>query len=519
MKFFKLKAILITSMLVVGVFAAPAQGNPAGLSFINCQISSSKAGWNTLGFPIEKRFNGTLIPTLPRVGKIKAFIIFVDFPNYPGTESVENYSRQFTETTTDYFKWVSYGAIDFDFKYTQEYLRLSKSAESYGIGLWNSGDYLSYYKEGLSLATSKYNLAGFDVVYVVASPQTSRAAITPGPAFITPEYVNGISVPRGSATGGMDSQNQRPFRWLAHETGHLFGFNDLYNIKGGVNGLNNVWDNFGHWDIMSMNWETFALEINAWFRLQAGWLSGENAYCNKSESINMQEVKISKLSAMTGTRASVIRIGEESAIVAEYRTITKYDALNNNAANEGVLVYEVSGNIPTDEAPVKIIRKSAMLVDRQLSAAALKVGELIEHKGLVIALIEMNKEDATLLVGKSSDLASIQSRLLELKAAAALKAKQEAEAKAAEELKTKQDAEAKAAAELKTKQEAVAKAAAELKAKQESEAKAAAELKANQVAAAKAAAAKKTTITCTKGKLTKKVTAIKPKCPSGYKKR
>jgi hypothetical protein len=233
----------------------------------------------------------------------------------------------------------------------------------------------------------------------------------------------------------------------------------------------------------------------------------------------MQEVKISKLSAMTGTRASVIRIGEESAIVAEYRTITKYDALNNNAANEGVLVYEVSGNIPTDEAPVKIIRKSAMLVDRQLSAAALKVGELIEHKGLVIALIEMNKEDATLLVGKSSDLASIQSRLLELKAAAALKAKQEAEAKAAEELKTKQDAEAKAAAELKTKQEAVAKAAAELKAKQESEAKAAAELKANQVAAAKAAAAKKTTITCTKGKLTKKVTAIKPKCPSGYKKR
>jgi hypothetical protein len=38
-------------------------------------------------------------------------------------------------------------------------------------------------------------------------------------------------------------------------------------------------------------------------------------------------------------------------------------------------------------------------------------------------------------------------------------------------------------------------------------------------AAAKAAAAKKTTITCVKGKLTKKVTAVKPKCPSGYKKK
>jgi hypothetical protein len=34
---------------------------------------------------------------------------------------------------------------------------------------------------------------------------------------------------------------------------------------------------------------------------------------------------------------------------------------------------------------------------------------------------------------------------------------------------------------------------------------------------AKAASPKKTTLTCVKGKLTKKVTAVKPKCPSGYK--
>jgi hypothetical protein len=89
----------------------------------------------------------------------------------------------------------------------------------------------------------------------------------------------------------------------------------------------------------------------------------------------------------------------------------------------------------------------------------------------------------------------------------------------AAELKAKQEADVKAAAEIKAKQEAEAKAAAEIKAKQEAEAKAAAEVKAKQEAAAKAAAVKKTTITCTKGKLTKKVTAVKPKCPAGYKKK
>jgi len=55
----------------------------------------------------------------------------------------------------------------------------------------------------------------------------------------------------------------------------------------------------------------------------------------------------------------------------------------------------------------------------------------------------------------------------------------------------------------------------ELKAKQEAEAKAIAD----KLAAAKAAALKKTTITCLKGKSVKKVTAVKPVCPKGYKKK
>ena len=79
-------------------------------------------------------------------------------------------------------------------------------------------------------------------------------------------------------------------------------------------------------------------------------------------------------------------------------------------------------------------------------------------------------------------------------------------ARLASELKAKQEADAKVAAELKTKQEADAEAA-----------RLAAELKTKQEAEAKAAALKRATITCFKGKLTMKVTAVKPKCPTGYK--
>jgi len=88
------------------------------------------------------------------------------------------------------------------------------------------------------------------------------------------------------------------------------------------------------------------------------------------------------------------------------------------------------------------------------------------------------------------------------------------EEKAAAELKVKLDAEAKASAELK--------AAQDLRAKEEAE-KVALELKAKQDAEAQEALKKvipkKITITCIKGKTIKKVTALKPVCPKGYKKK
>jgi hypothetical protein len=80
----------------------------------------------------------------------------------------------------------------------------------------------------------------------------------------------------------------------------------------------------------------------------------------------------------------------------------------------------------------------------------------------------------------------------------------------------------KAAADKAAADKAAAdKAAAEVRAAADkfladAKAEAAAILAAAQL---KAAAQKKTTITCVKGKLTKKVTAVKPKCPTGYKKK
>ena len=226
--------------------------------------------------------------------------------------------------------------------------------------------------------------------------------------------------------------------------------------------------------------------------------------------------------------------------------------LDSNDSLEYQNIIDVSSPLSTAS---KLMPKDSILLSEAKLAAELKAKQEAESKAAAdkaVADLKARQEaDAKIAADKAAaELKAKQDA--ESKAAADLKAKQEAEAKAAADLKAKQDADAKAAADkaaadLKAKQDADAKAAAELKAKQEADAKAAAdkaaadakiaadkvladakaaaELKAKQeadakaAAAAKAAALKKTTITCIKGKITKKVTTVKPVCPVGYKKK
>ena len=218
------------------------------------------------------------------------------------------------------------------------------------------------------------------------------------------------------------------------------------------------------------------------------------------------------------------------------------------AAAEKVLADAAIAKTAADKAAAdKVIADAAAKVAADKAAAEKLIADAAAAKAAAdkaiadaaVAKAAADKAAADKLIAD----AKIQAEkiLADAKAAAELKAKQDADAKAAAELKAKQDADAKAAIEKAVADAIAAKVAADLKAKQEADAKAAAdtlisnqliadaEAKAAQIlldakakseAAAKAAAAKKmTTITCIKGKLTKKVTAIKPLCPTGYKKK
>ena len=189
-----------------------------------------------------------------------------------------------------------------------------------------------------------------------------------------------------------------------------------------------------------------------------------------------------------------------TALAVEFRAESEIDFLKGN---DGLLVYLIDMKVAGLKGPISIQPSEQDLVlnprddVERYSTAPLSTGQSVRVKDLVIVADAVGKDQASFRVLTKAEFLI----------------KQEADAKATAEIKAKQDAEARATAELKSKQEAEAKQEAD---------RLAAELKAKQEAVAKAkvdAAKKKTTITCVKGKQSKKVTAVSPKCPKGYKKK
>ena len=214
------------------------------------------------------------------------------------------------------------------------------------------------------------------------------------------------------------------------------------------------------------------------------------------------------------TNGSSLSLADEQAVNSLKFNASGYSYLPNNSLNKGYAIIKipldwVACKFPTsdfsfgEKFDVKVATTDGSNIAQNPTSKAVLTGRTLEvtvenfHFARTEILIET---DATAAAARKN-----------AKAQAEIDAKARAEAEA----KAKLEAEAKAKAEA----EARAKEEAETKAKAEAEAEAKAKAEAAAAAAAAKSASKKITITCVKGKKEKKVTAAKPKCPAGFKKK
>ena len=212
-----------------------------------------------------------------------------------------------------------------------------------------------------------------------------------------------------------------------------------------------------------------------------------------------------KTASPTDTTSAAIDAANKAADAAAAELRAKQEAVAKAAADLKAQ-QEADAKAAADkaEADLKAKQEADAKAAADLKAAAAKVAAELKAAAEKIAA---DKSVAELKAAAEKAAAELKAKIAADKAAADLKA---AADKAAAELKAVAE---KSAADLKA---AADKAAAE---KVLADAKASAAKILADAKAKAAAALKKTTITCVKGKLTKKVTAVKPVCPKGYTKK
>ena len=483
MYFWHMRRVGIAILLLIGVTVHPISMSNAE-SAENCRIKSSERQTVSLGFPVATE-------RLAGMSKPKILVIpfkLKDNPNYSLAEIKKNY-----EVAASNIASFSLGKSSPEFvflppvttEFTSETMNTLKSNQNIGnqrqdesISTWG------FVRKFVADNDSTIDFTDIKGVILETSSLIRSSEIAEAMMMSSAKrgsYFRPIETKEGEIYNASLIFNNPFSSTITHEVMHLYGLTDLYGTNNGPGSLS----------LMASN-ELSLLSYEKWV---LGWLPDSEVQCLTIEPKNaITEVVFDNTKS---DQLFVIKTPGDSHYIVEtsaQKTSKKlaFYSLNNEARPPINLFPSAKSVLPgVDVKDFNVISTEVVSPNYKLLVSDITTSSLTLH--LVPDTLTKSNEYSSLVKAAEERKAKYQALASEKeREAQALKAKVEADAKAAAELKARQDAEL-----------AASKAAEELRAKQEAE--------------AQAAALKKTTITCIKGKLTKKVTAVKPKCPSGYK--
>lgn len=472
-----------------------------------CRIKASERQTLSLGFPVRAE-------RLVNVAKPRVLVIPFQLKDHPGFAFSQQDVLDYTEASRNILA-LSKGKANIEIVIAQTFKSefsietMNTLKKNQTIGYVNQDESISTYgfmRRFISTVDPLIDFTSFDAVIFDGSIRQLPSPSDIAEAFLLyndprNNFVRPIQTNEKTISNVILLSNHNTIATITHEILHLFGLTDLYGSGTGPNELSLMASN----EITLTSYEKWVL----------GWLSDTDVQCLSNPSLNsiaefkFDAVKSDQLLIIPDSAGNHLMI--ESSKVRGSKRLAFYSLKDEKRPPMEFFPVQQPGNTGRIGLAIDDInsigdqiispRYSLIVSDLTQETVTLKLAP-----NSLVGSPQFNDMLRQIAESKSQAQSNLR-RITEERAAAEVKAKQEAEAKVVAELKAKQEAEAKIGMELKAKQEAEAKVALELKAKLEADAK----------AAAKATTTKKITIICAKGKLTKKVTALKPKCPAGYK--
>ncbi len=354
--------------------------SPAFIQRTSCQLlDQTRERKVQVGFP-------KAAGRLPSNGVIRALIIPVDFSDVQGKGNPENVFAEMTDGMNDFYHHVSANRVKFEFTTLRSWVRMPVSSTYHALGTWGKGNVWGYWKLALKTADPLVDFSLFDVVYVFSPKEIPSSSIAFGPSG--PLLPNkGLPTNDGQviniSLSGADAWSGSPWKWISHETGHLFGLHDLYT----TNATQTYSATYGQWDLMSETFSQGVIELNSWNRYLLDWLSDSQVVCLDAMTISSagSEVLLDPIERNNSlTKAVVIKVSDSKIIVVESRRNEGFDVMTSS--NEGVLIYTVEMNIETTMGGWKVQRRPGS-VDVRFTDAALRAGEKIVTNGVTIEVL------------------------------------------------------------------------------------------------------------------------------------
>lgn len=284
----------------------------------------------------------------PSTGRLRAAMVFVDFPDAPaGTQREREVAAHLLGdgAAERFVREQSWGRLELEVAIIPGWRRLPRPSSAYvdADGHFPTFALHHAYLTDVCAMLPEYEAARHTILYVVAP---RGGALRLSPAFNAMPGT-GVKTARGelrlAVTFGNDSHVNR---WtnLIHETGHLLGLPDLYRYQP-------YRLSAGPWDIMCDIFR--GTSFMAWHRHKLGWMPSERVAVVRTGG---RTIDLVPLSSSTGIAMVVVPYGDASRPrrVLAVEVATPVLGTDGVRFGEGILVSTVDAARPTGEDPVII---------------------------------------------------------------------------------------------------------------------------------------------------------------------
>jgi M6 family metalloprotease-like protein len=358
-----------------------------------CQLVDQVTPARGLGVELSAGFPKVPL-RLPSAGTIRGLIIPVSFTDLTSERVPAELFKTTAEGVRDFYFAQSYGALTFDFSITPNWVEMPVSVQRYGSSQpdgwgWKVNDLLG---DVLRLTSDQITYADYDVVYVLPPETVARTQFGSGPA-LPGIHRTTSGVFTSAAAGGWDMfyNNNGPggngvsggdWKWMAHETGHLFG---LYDED-----LEHKSQSLGEWGIMAASWSNYAIELGAWDRYLQGWLKEPQIACRQLASLSAagETITVDPLvGASAGLKSIMIPLSSSKMLVIESRKTMGFDA----PLSGGILVYTVDMKVGQLGGGYVVIPRIGFTDTEYFRDAPLRTGDSVTVGGVTITVLNIGE--------------------------------------------------------------------------------------------------------------------------------